>query len=231
MHSAAPASAKRKRDKLTGLAIIVLTFAGCMGLSVWGMMASTPQAVPAPAAPTQEGIVGYPQFVHPFELLETARALSVREKFRGFSAQGVEADGSLDLSKKGRSIRYAFQSNSGRGPQPLREPGTLPQRRFCGVQSVMLDEKGIGALPDDAERPCPSQPLRDLVPPAHCSLQAVLALAKKSKFDPKVRTRVEFYQSVAGPAFRLVQKKKTVVISAQDCKTILKGRRGRGSVP
>ncbi|HXS19249.1 MAG TPA: hypothetical protein VN764_18755, partial [Polyangiaceae bacterium] len=134
-------SISRRRDRVYGLAIIVLAFGGCMGLSVWGMRFSTPRPAPKPLPASPEGITGFPNAVRPFDLVERARGLTVRERFRGFEAKGIQADGTMDVSQAGASLRLAFQSAQGRGPQPVRQPGTLPSRRFCGTQSVILNQK------------------------------------------------------------------------------------------
>ncbi len=214
-----------------GLAIIVLAFGGCMALSVWGMRVSTPRPAPPPLPASQEDLDGFPQHVRPFNLLERARSLTVRPRFRGFEATGVKQDGSIDLSKKGSSVRFAFQSPQGRGPQPAREPGTLPQRRYCGSQSVVVDKKGISASEDRAKVSCGSNDIDDLEVPERCSLHQVWKLAKKRKFKGKGTAKIEFYQSHSGPAYRFTKDKRSFVVSAEDCKKELKGRAKRGGIP
>ena len=224
-------SAHRKRDRLLGLTIIVFSFAGCMGLSVWGMRVSTPKPAPAPSPVSQEGIPGYPNAVRPFAVVERARGLTVRQKFQGFEAEGVRRDGTVDVTAGESSIRLAFQSPQGRGPQPEREPGTLPDRRYCGTQSVIVDSRGISALEDRAKVPCGGRDIVDLATPKACTIEDLWAVADKKKMGKRGTARVEYFNAHGGPAFRFVKDKRSFVISARDCKKELKGRDQRGGIP
>lgn len=226
-----PTRSARGRDRLIGLAIILSSFAACMGLSLWGMHASTPRPAPTPQPATFERLEGFPEAVRPFELLSRARELSVRRRFVGFEAEGVSPKGTIDLTQKKSSLRYVFQSDRGRGPQPPRDPGTLPDRRYCGTQSVLVGEGGIAAQEDRPDVACGSREIVDLGTPEHCSLDRLRKVASKHGIKSTGRVSIEYYGAQAGPAFRIRRGKSTVVISAHDCETVLKGRKQRGAVP
>ncbi len=230
MGNKAPISKERRRDKLRGLAIIIVGFGVCMALSLWGLDRSMPDPPAKPAKPTKEGLVGFPKKVEPFELLESARALTDRQQFRGFIAKRVKPNGTIDFTHKKASIHFAFQSAKGRGYQPPRPPATLPDRRYCGVQSVVVNRKGLAAKPDKPEHPCGSTEVFDL-PIPKCSLADVWKAAKKNKVPAKGTARIEYFDSYSGPAYRFKKGKKTLVFSARKCGTLLKGTASRGSVP
>lgn len=230
MGKAAPISKERRRDKLLGLAIIILAFGGCMLLSLWGLQYAQPTQAAEPAPPTKEGLSGFPKKVKPLELIAQATALSERENFRGFVANRVYHDGTIDLSNKKASIRFSFQSARGRGHQPPRPPATLPDRRFCGVQSVMVKKNGMGAREDDADRSCPSKEVTNL-PFPKCTLKDVWKLAVKKKIKKKGTAKIEYFESLSGPAYRFKQGKRSFVMSAKHCGKTIKGSGARGSVP
>lgn len=227
----APISPERRRDKWIGLLIIVFAFGGCMGLSLWGMSKSTPQLAPEPAPPSMERIAGYPEQVDPLKLVARAREISVRTKFRGFVAVGVDASGVVNLKNKKNSIRYSFQDPSGIGHQPPRQGGTLPNRRYCGLQSVLLKKPGIYATKDQAERACPHTPPENLPLPKECTLEDVWKIAEKRRVKADGTARIEYFDSFDGPAYRFRKDRHQFVVSANDCKKILTGRAGRGFVP
>jgi hypothetical protein len=231
MRVKAPISRERRRDKWTGLLIIVLAFGGCMGLSLWGMSKSTPELAPEPAPPSLERIPGYPDHVDPLLLIDRAREASVRSKFRGFVASGVEPSGKVNLKLKGNSIRFAFQDPSGIGHQPPREGGTLPMRRYCGLQSVFLRKEGVEADTDQAQRSCPSATPENLPLPKDCTLEDVWEIAEKRRVLPTGTARIEYFDSFDGPAFRFRKDRHQFILSAADCNKILTGRAGRGLVP
>jgi hypothetical protein len=222
---------ERRRDMMVGLLIIIVAFGGCMALSLWGMSRSTPSLAPEPKPPSLERLPGYPDEVDPLALIDRARGLSVRTKFRGFVATGVDSEGTVDLNTKGHSIRFSFQDPSGIGHQPPREGGTLPLRRYCGLQSVYLMKKGIYADVDQPERACPHNTPENLPIPKKCSLKDIWDIAEKRRIPASGTARVEFYDSFDGPAFRFKKDKHEFVVSADDCKRILSGRAGRGIVP
>lgn len=231
MQAKLPVSPERRRDKLVGLLIIVLSFGGCMALSLWGMSVSTPTLAPDPHPPSMEDIPGFPKQVDPLHLVERARSLSVRSKFRGFVAVGVGPDGTIDLSSKKSEIRYSFQSPSGMGHQPPRAGGTLPMRRYCGLQSVYIKGDGIYATKDQPERTCPQDVPENITLPKECTLEEVWKIAEKRKIKGKGVATIEFFDSFDGPAFRFKKARQSFVVSAHDCKKILNGKAARGVVP
>lgn len=222
---------RRRRDRIQGLAIIVLAFGGCMGLSIWGMRVSTPRPAPAPLPASEDGVIGFPSGVRPFDVLERARALTLRDRFRGFEAKGVRPDGTLDFSQPGTDLRFVFQSPQGRGPQPVREPGTLPQRRYCGAQSVVVDKGGIVAVADRPDHPCGSDEIEELGVPTACTIDALWKIAEQKKIKRKGVATIEYFDAVGGPAFRFDKDRRTFVVSARDCRTEFKGREQRGFLP
>jgi hypothetical protein len=221
----------RLRDMFIGLAVIVASFVGCLLLSLWGMHESTPRLAPEPAPPTQIGLEGFPNEVRPLEILEVARKLTVRDRFLGFVAEGVRPNGSVDLGRDGASIRFAFQSPSGLGPQPLRKGGTLPTRRFCGLQSVFVDSTGLFATEDNPERPCPGNSPEAIEVPEKCTLEDVWNLAKKRKMAKRGWAQIEYFHAPSGGAYRFKMDKESFVVSGKDCSTVLKGRAAVGVVP
>lgn len=221
----------RRRDMAFGLLILFCAFVACLLLSLWGMHASTPRLAPEPESPTQIGLEGFPEKVDPFDLLRVALDVTVRDRFQGFVAKGVRSNGTIDFNQTDTHVRYSFQSPSGLGPQPPRKGGTLPTRRYCGQQSVMVDSRGLFAKPDNPERPCPSTPPEALLPPERCTLEQVWGLAKKRNISSKATAEIEYYHAQAGPAFRFKSAAKSFIVAAKDCKTILTGRESRGQVP
>lgn len=226
-----PVSKERRRDKWMGLLIIVLAFGGCMGLSLWGMSKSTPQLAPQPEPPSLERIPGYPDHVDPLKLIDRARELSVRSKFRGFVATNVEPSGKVNLKLKTSSVRFSFQDPSGIGHQPPRQGGTLPNRRYCGLQSVFLRKDGIEAAMDQAERACPAAAPENLPFPKDCTLEDVWEIAEKRRVKAQGTARIEYFDSFDGPAYRFRKDRHQFVVSANDCSKILTGRASRGMVP
>lgn len=217
---------------ISGLAVIVVAFICCLLLSLWGKHESTPRLAPEPAPPTQIGLENFPDQVRPSEILDLAQSVTVRDRFQGFVATEVRPDGSVDLGYKNAQIRFSFQSPSGIGPQPLRQGGTLPSRRYCGLQSVFVNSSGLFAVQDDPDRPCPSAPPESLeAPPAKCSLEDVWKVARKRNIKAKGRATIEYFQTPGGPAYQFKLSKDAFVVSAKDCRTILKGRAAHGFVP
>lgn len=223
-------SEHRRRDRILGLTIIVLAFAGCMGLSVWGMRVSTPRPAPEPEPASQDGLPGFPKAVRPLDILGRARSLTVRQKFRGFEVHGLKRDGTLDLTKAGSSLKFVFQSPQGRGPQPVRKPGTLPDRRYCGTQAIVVNSEGITALPDRATAPCGSSEIEDIGTPIGCGLEDLWAVAEKKKIKTRGAS-VEYFEAASGPAFKIESDRRILVVSARDCNKELKGREQRGTLP
>lgn len=227
---------RRRRDRVLGLSILGLSFAGSMALSLWAKDETTPRAAPPPAPPTTMGVPGFPARVRPHELVERARSLSVRSLLQGFDAEGVRADGTMDFSAKGTALRFAFQSPRGHGPQPARAGGTLPERTYCGLQSVSVGPHGIAAEKDDMKVACSHKEPRALPPPDRCTVTDVWAVARSRHIDDGGTARIEYFWAEAGPAYRFTKEEKKkptqrFVISAKDCKKLFGGKQQRGSVP
>src|SRR5215204_6422805 len=158
-------SAARKRDRTIGLLIVAVAFAGALCISWWAKVKSRPETSEPPGPPSTEGIVGFPEKVDAAKTLPAARKLTKRILLRGVVMEGVKSDGSVDLSEGPGRVRYSFQSSPGQGPQPAREPGTLPRKHYCGKQNVHLRREGLVADPDVAEYPCSPVPQEHLQDP------------------------------------------------------------------
>ncbi len=222
--------APRRRDMILGLAIIVLAFAGCLGLSLWAKRESTPQKPTLPGPPTTVELRGFPSHVDPLELVPRAAGMTPRSLFRGFVAEGVLPSGELDFKRKGTHLSFVFQSPPGLGPQPAREGGTLPRRSYCGKQGVRVTKDGIQLEPDVTDLPCGRYDPEALELPKSCTLEKVWALAKHRKIKGGV-ARIEYYEARNGGAYRFSAGREGFSVSAADCSKILKGRDERGHVP
>jgi hypothetical protein len=193
--------AARRKDRVIGLMILVVAFAVGLALSLWAKRASRPEAAEPPGPPTTEGIVGYPSSVDVIRSLGAARAVTKRNLLRNIFAEGVKSDGTIDLGEGPGRARFTFQSNEGEGPQPMREPGTLPRRHYCGKQTVHLRKEGLVADPDITDYPCPQQ-LLDPLPEPRCGFAEVWAHAARQGAPRDRMARIEYYRSKAGPAWR-----------------------------
>ncbi len=231
-HVAEEQDPARHRDKMRGLVIIGVTFVLCILGSLWAKKLAEPEQAEPPRPPTTEGIVGWPNRVEPVATLSAARQLTRRDVLRGFVAEHVRANGTIDFKQTGAQVRYSFQSNPGEGPQPPRASGTLPRHSFCGRQNVVIGRYGIVADPDLASFPC-SAKIKDPLPPPRCNLKQVWDFMIEKERVPKKRpARIEYYQAKAGPAFRftLPGTKHRASISG-DCKRRLKPTEAVGGVP
>jgi hypothetical protein len=193
--------AARRRDRLVGLLIVVVAFLIALGISWWAKLASRPESAPTPGPPTSSGIEGYPSAVDPIQVLGLARELTRRTLLRGIWAEGVRSDGTLDLGEGHGRARYLFQSPPGEGPQPQREPGTLARRHYCGTQTVHLRREGLVADPDVADIHCPL-PTTEHLPDPRCTLRDVWQHAIRKGAPRNQLSRVEYYRSRAGPAYK-----------------------------
>lgn len=193
--------AARRKDRVVGLVILVLAFAAGLGISLWAKRASRPEIAEPPGPPTTEGIVGYPGAVDVVHTLPAARKVTKRPLLRNIFAEGVKSDGTIDLGEGPGRARYTFQSDEGKGPQPAREPGTLPRRHYCGKQTVHLRKEGLVADPDITDYPCP-QVLTDPLPEPRCGFADIWAHAIKQGAPRNRMARIEYYRSKAGPAWR-----------------------------
>ena len=193
---------RRSRDRLLGLVIVALSFVLCLALSLWAKEKSRPETSEPPGPPTIEGIVGYPGQVDAVESLPAARKRTRRPALRGIVLDGVQADGTIDLSEAGPGrARYTFQSEAGQGAQPPREPGTLPRRITCGRQDVVLSRGGLAADPDQADYPCPPGGVEAL-PDPQCPSRQLWKLARRRHLPSEHPAHIEYYRSKAGPAWR-----------------------------
>lgn len=227
--------AARRKDKLRGLVIIGVTFVACILLSVWGKEQAEPEESLPPRPPTTEGLVGWPDKVDPFAALALARSISQRDLLRGIVAEHVARDGTVDFKdKKGTgSVRFAFQSEPGHGPQPPRDPGKVPPRSYCGKQNVHIRRHGIVADPDVPSFPCPAKP-RDSLPNPECTTRQIWDFAAAQGLPTDKPARIEYFAARSGPAYRLTVSASGAqrrVVVASDCKTELKTREAHGGVP
>jgi len=193
--------AARRKDRVGGLVIVVLAFAFGMALSLWAKRASRPELAEPPGPPSTAGLVGYPSEVDVIKSLNAARQMTKRTLLRNISAEAVKSDGTVDLSEGPGRARYAFQSPQGHGPQPPREPGTLPRRHYCGKQTVHLRKEGLVADPDITDYPCPTA-LLDPLPEPRCGFAQIWAHAIRTGAPRNRLARIEYYRSKAGPAWR-----------------------------
>jgi hypothetical protein len=224
--------AARSRDRLLGLVIVAVAFMVCLALSLWAKEKSRPETSEPPGPPTVEGLVGYPKAVEAVATLAAARKLTRRPALRGIVLDGVQPDGTVDVSQGGASrVRYTFQSSAGQGAQPPREPGTLPKRITCGLQSVTITKQGLVAEPDQADYPCPPGGVEPL-PEPQCSVRELWKAARRRKVPRDQPAHVEYYRSKAGPAWRFEITGTQHRFSLYgDCKRELTAAEAHGSVP
>lgn len=222
---------KRRRDKRLGLTIIAVTFALCLAGSYWVKRASAPKGSAPPGPPSAEGIEGFPTHVDPLRVLPRARTVTERSLFRGFVADGVRLDGTLDFTAHGSSLRFAFQSPPGKGAQPPREGGTLPKRTYCGKQNVQVRAAGLVADADVASYPCPSVQDEPL-PEPRCSLAKIWEKARKKGAPEDGKARIEYFRANEGPAYRFaIPGTRHKFVLYGDCERELKGKAALGHVP
>jgi hypothetical protein len=203
----------------------------CLALSLWAKEKSRPETSQPPGPPTVAGIVGYPTAVDGVATLALARKLTKRPALRGIVFDGVQSDGTIDVSEGPGRVRYAFQSEAGQGAQPPREPGTLPKRITCGKQNVLLRKEGLVAEPDQADYPCSPGGIEPL-PDPQCGAREIWKLARKRHVPPARAAHIEYYRAKAGPAWHFeitgTQHRFTVY---GDCKRELSSVEAHGSVP
>lgn len=222
---------RRRRDKVIGLGIVAVTFGLSMLISLWAKHESAPPTSEDPAPPTTSGLVGFPEKIDPLAVLPRARELTDRPLLRGFVADGVTPSGLVDVSDKKSKLRFSFQSAPGQGAQPPREPGTLPNRTYCGRQNVVVKKDGIAAEADVSSFPCTSKPPEALPEPS-CDLKKIWSLAKKKGAPTKRRARIEYFEAQKGPAYRFsIPGTKHRFVVGADCKREIKGKRALGNVP
>ena len=191
----------RRADRVRGLIIVGSAFVLCLLLSVWAKRRSAPVFSAPPAPPSTLGLVGFPNAIVPTKSLARARELTPRNLLRGITADSVKSDGTVDVSSASGRVRYSFQSASGEGPEPVREPGTLARRPSCGRQNIDIRRDGIVAEPDAADTICSPHAL-DPLPEPHCTFADVWARALARGVPKERLAHIDYYRSSAGPAYR-----------------------------
>ena len=203
----------------------------CLALSLWAKEKSRPETSEPPGPPTTQGIAGYPSAVDAVAALGAARKLTKRPALRGIVFDGVQGDGSIDVSEGPGRVRYAFQSEAGQGAQPAREPGTLPRRITCGKQNVVLRKEGLVAEADQADYPCAAAAIEPL-PEPQCTLHEIWKQARKRRVPRDRVAHVEYYRAKVGPAWRFeISGTSHHFTLYGDCKRELTGSEAHGSVP
>jgi hypothetical protein len=221
----------RERDKRHGLVIVLSAFVIGIGISAWAKHASRPETSEPPGPPVTEGVVGFPDRVDVVKTFAAARAMTKRTLFRGFSAEGVRSDGTIDVSEGSGRARYAFQSPPGLGPQPPLEPGTLPRRQYCGRQDVRLRHEGLVLEEDRADSPCSARHPEPL-PDPQCTLAQVWRHAIAKGIPSDRLARIEYYRARQGPAWRFeASDTGDAFVLYGDCKRELTGHDTSGRVP
>lgn len=183
-----------------------------------------PRLASTPAPPTSEGLAGFPKAVPAATLVDRARQLTERDQLVGVSLTGVGADGTTDVSLGG-GARYVFRSLEGQGAEPPREYGELAARKYCGFQVVVLNQAGLGALPDVSDADC--KRAIDPLPTPACGVDAVWAVAKQQGADAAQPATIEYYRSNVGPAW-FFQSGAVTLWLGEDCVTRLTAEEARG---
>jgi len=192
----------RRRDKTIGTVIVVIAFIVSLGISLWAKHASRPEVSDPPRPASPEGVIGYPAAVDVVATLPAARRLTKRPLLRGIVAEGVSSKGTIDLNQPGTArIKYTFQSPPGHGPQPPREPGTLPRMHYCGKQTVQVRKAGVAADPDRPESPCMPK-VGEPLPDPQCGLGELWQVAIKRGVPSDRLAKIEYFRAQAGPAWR-----------------------------
>jgi hypothetical protein len=222
---------RRRKDKTIGLVIVSVTFIISMIGSLYAKKLSEPELSEPPGPPTTLGVDNWPRRVDALQALEVARTVTRRDLLRGFVAEQVKSDGTLDFSKVGRRVRYSFQSEPGEGPQPPRKPDMLPRRTYCGKQNVHIKKLGVVADPDMASYPCATKQ-KEALPDPRCTLKQVWDHALTKGAPRKKLARIEYYPSEAGPAYRFnVPGTKFRFSLNGDCTRELNSQEAVGGVP
>jgi len=203
----------------------------CLALSLWAKEKSRPETSEPPGPPTTQGIAGYPSAVDAVAALSAARKLTKRPVLRGIVFDGVQGDGSIDVSEGPGRVRYTFQSEAGQGAQPAREPGTLPKRITCGKQNVVLRKEGLVAEADQADYPCAAAAIEPL-PEPQCTLHEIWKQARKRRVPRDRVAHIEYYRAKVGPAWRFeISGTSHHFTLYGDCKRELTGSETHGTVP
>jgi hypothetical protein len=144
----------------------------------------------------------------------------------------VGPDGTIDFRRPGAKVRFSFQDHKGLGIQPVRPGGTLPDRTYCGRQSVDLKEVGLRPARDNPRVACPPREMEEVRPAPTCTTREVWQLAVKRRIPASGVARLELFDSRKGPAWRFVRDGQArFVVSAENCHTLYSGKDARGEVP
>lgn len=192
----------RRRDHVAGILILAVAFLTSLSVAWWAKVESAPEVSVPPAPPSTSGLAGFPDRVEPIAHLDLAQRLTRRRLLRSIVADGVNAEGTVDVGGKGR-IRYTFQSAAGEGAQPPRDPDTLARRHYCGKQAVEIGPRGIAAEPDQVLVSCPGAAIEPL-PTPKCGPREVWEKVRAMGRAMPERARIEYYQARVGPAWRFV---------------------------
>jgi hypothetical protein len=220
----------RERDKRLGLVIVLAAFVLGIVISAWAKHASRPETSEPPGPPVTKGVVGFPDRVDVVKTLAAARGMTKRTLLRGFVAEAVRSDGTIDVSEGPGRARYTFQSPPGLGPQPEREAGTLPRRQYCGRQDVRLRHEGLVLDEDKADASCSGR-LPAPLPDPPCSLARVWRHALAKGLPSDRLARIEYYRARVGPAFRFELPEGQSFTLAEDCDRELVGADTQGRAP
>jgi hypothetical protein len=216
---------------VAGFSIIFVAFSAALIISWKASEAVRPTVARPPAPPTSDGLANYPDRVDPLLTLAAARDLSERRELRRIVAHEVSADGTVDLTRPGASIRYDFDSAAGEGPEPPRPAGTVRDARFCGRQTVHVKKDGIFADADQPRTPC-RPGAGDALPEPRCSLSQLWALARQRGALGEGRATIEYFRAHEGPAWRFSLPGGNVQFTLfGDCERELKGKAARALVP
>jgi hypothetical protein len=176
-------------------------------------------------------VVGWQNAVNPVETLNAARSLTQRSLLRGFIARGVRSDGTIDMRVGTGHVRYSFQSPPGKGPQPDSEGHRATRWRFCGEQSVELNQRGLRAEPDRSGVLCPPVHIEPL-PDPRCTMRDIWKQAMARGAASSATAQIEYYRAQAGPAWRFGIAGTQHGFSVYgDCERLLLGAEAAGSVP
>jgi hypothetical protein len=224
-------SLARERDKRMGLVIVLSAFVVGIGISAWAKHASRPETSEPPGPPVTIGVAGFPDHVDVVKTFAAARGMTKRTLFRGFVAEGVRSDGTIDVSEGPGRARYAFQSPPGLGPQPVVEPGTISRKPYCGRQDVRLRHEGLVLEPDKADVACSSRHAEPLPDPM-CSLADVWRYARSKGVPSDRLASIEYYRARTGPAYRFeVRENRQHFVLYGDCRSELTPADAAGRVP
>lgn len=212
---------------MAGFSIIFVAFSAALIISWKASEAVRPNVARPPAAPTMEGLAGFPSRVDPLLTLGVARELSERAQLRRLLAAGVASDGTVDLAHPRGNIRYDFDSAPGEGPEPPRPAGTVRHARFCGRRFVNVEREGIYASPDEPRAPCrPSS--GEPLPEPRCSLAQLWSVARERGAPPDGRAVIEYFRAHDGPAWRFSLPEAQVHFTMfGDCERELTGKAAR----